>query len=109
MLPAGAAPVEVSAVTGEGLPALRRAIRHALCGGEPLRDTPAITNARHLALAETARRGVAAAAEALAEGATEELALGELGRAREALEAITGRRSAEDLLRHVFGRFCVGK
>jgi tRNA modification GTPase len=108
-LPAGTAPVEVSAVTGEGLPALRRAIRQALCGGEPLRDTPAITNARHLALAETARRGVTAAAEALAEGATEELALGELGRAREALEAITGRRSAEDLLRHVFGRFCVGK
>jgi tRNA modification GTPase len=46
---------------------------------------------------------------ALRSGATEELLLAELWEARQALEEVTGRRAPEDLLRHIFGRFCVGK
>jgi tRNA U34 5-carboxymethylaminomethyl modifying GTPase MnmE/TrmE len=49
-----------------------------------------------------ARAGVAA-------GVTEEVVLAELSEARVALESITGRRSSEDLLRYIFGRFCIGK
>jgi tRNA U34 5-carboxymethylaminomethyl modifying GTPase MnmE/TrmE len=33
----------------------------------------------------------------------------ELSAAREALEELTGRRTADDLLVHIFSRFCVGK
>ncbi len=101
--------VEVSAVTGRGLDDLRRAIVLALTTREVSRDTPAMSNIRHLELAASARASVASVAEALAAGATEELVLAELGTARRALEEITGRRTAEDLLRHVFSRFCVGK
>lgn len=101
--------LEVSAVTGAGLGNLRRAMVTRLTEQEHWRDTPAISNVRHLALAESARAAVDRGAEALAAGATEELALAELGAARQALEEITGHRSAEDLLRHVFSRFCVGK
>jgi tRNA modification GTPase len=102
-------PVEVSAVTGEGLADLRRAILAGLTSQDQWRDPPAISNVRHLHLAEAARASVETVAEALAAGATEELVLAELGAARRALEEITGQRSAEDLLRRVFGRFCVGK
>ena len=53
----GASPiVAVSAETGDGLAALREAIVRRLTASEPLRDTPAITNARHVALLEGARR-----------------------------------------------------
>lgn len=106
---AAAAAIAVSAVTGAGLDALRGAIAAALSGGEVLRDSPALTNVRHLALVETAAARVAAARDALAAGATEEIALVELNAARDALEAITGRRSADDLLHHIFSRFCIGK
>jgi tRNA modification GTPase len=101
--------IEVSAITGAGLVDLRRAMVAKLTEREDLRDPPAITNARHLALVDEAREAMARAAAALDSGATEELVLTDLGRARGALEEITGRRSTDDLLTHIFARFCLGK
>lgn len=101
--------VRVSAMSGEGLPCLRERLVAALVGREELRDVPAISNVRHLALVEEALTNVEHARSALAAGATEELALADLGSARRSLEAITGRRAPEELLRHIFARFCVGK
>ncbi len=101
--------VPVSAFTGEGLDALRAAIVAALIEREELRDTPAISNVRHLALVETARAAVGAAIAALSAGVTEELVLTDLAAARHALEEITGARTADDLLEHIFRKFCVGK
>lgn len=103
------ATVLVSALTGAGLDDLRRSIVAGLTERENFRDPPAITNARHLALVDEARDAIAHAADALAAGATEELVLTDLGRARRALEEITGRRSTDDLLAHIFARFCLGK
>jgi len=101
--------VEVSVKTGLGLDALRHRMTMALTGHEELRDVPAISNVRHLSLVEEAHGAVVKAGSELDEGATEELVLAELGAARRALEAITGRRSVDDLLEHIFARFCVGK
>jgi tRNA modification GTPase len=99
----------VSALTGAGLEELRHRIAAMLTAGEDLRDPPAITNARHLALVESALEYVAQAGEALDAGATEELVLADLTRARHALEEITGRRTTDDLLGAIFSKFCVGK
>jgi tRNA modification GTPase len=101
--------VTLSALTGEGLSDLREAIAAALLGDENLRDVPAITNIRHLSLVEDARDSVQRARQALLAGTTEELILVDLTRARESLEQITGRRAPDDLLRHIFTRFCIGK
>ena len=101
--------VEVCALTGEGLDELRRRLVAALAGREELRDPPAISNVRHLALVDTARTAVERGEQALAAGATEELVLVELAAARHALEEITGRRTPDDLLEHIFSSFCVGK
>lgn len=101
--------VEVSAMTGAGLDELRRRVASRLTDREDLRDPPAITNVRHLALVDAAFAAVTHAEEALTAGTTEELVLTDLTRARAALEEITGRRSTDDLLTLIFSKFCLGK
>lgn len=102
-------PVEISALTGTGLAELRTQIAVRLCAQDDLRDPPVISNVRHLALVEQSRDAVSRAQAAIAAEATEELVLIDLNDARRSLEEITGRRTADDLLRHVFARFCIGK
>ena len=69
------------------------------------RSRTCATSRSSIARATTPRRAEAA----LAAGATEELVLTDLVAARRALEEITGRRTPEDLLAHIFGKFCIGK
>jgi tRNA modification GTPase len=100
----------VSAATGEGLDELRGKIGALLTGHQfDSRDTPAISNVRHLELVAQARDSVGRAREALTAGATEETVLADLAIARTFLEAVVGRHAPDDLLEHVFSRFCVGK
>jgi tRNA modification GTPase len=101
--------VDVSAIAGDGLSVLRDRLAAELTGVEDLRDAPFISNVRHLALVDEALDAVGRADAAIERGATEELVLVDLAAARQALEAITGRRTPEDLLHHIFARFCVGK
>ncbi len=103
------AAIRTSAVTGEGLDALRAAIVREVSGESEWRDTPTLTNLRHIALIEGARDAVRRAQESLDHGATEELLLVDLHDARQLLEDVTGRRTADDVLRHIFSSFCVGK
>jgi tRNA modification GTPase len=103
--------VEISAKTGEGLDALRARIARAL-DAEPLTDRPELTNVRHIALVQRAHDALGRArAAALADGGSlsEEFVLADLQDARAALEEIAGRRAPDDLLAHIFARFCVGK
>jgi len=103
--------VHVSARTGEGLDALRAAIATTLSGGrEQLRETAAISNVRHVALLQDARRHLVAAAEASGEfAAPEEFVLSDLQAARTCLDDVVGTRTSEDVLHHIFDRFCIGK
>jgi tRNA modification GTPase len=101
--------IAVSALTGDGLAALRARIVSTLADREDVRDVPAISNIRHLALVDEALAAVTRAGAALGRGATEELVLADLAAARQALEELTGKRTPDDLLRHIFARFCVGK
>jgi tRNA U34 5-carboxymethylaminomethyl modifying GTPase MnmE/TrmE len=39
----------------------------------------------------------------------EEFVLADLADARAALEEVSGRRATEDLLAHIFEKFCIGK
>ena len=90
---------------------LRRRILEAL-DIELVADRPEITNMRHIALVERARDALLRARHAaLADGQSlsEEFVLADLQDARAALEEITGKRAPEDLLAHIFARFCIGK
>ena len=49
------------------------------------------------------------AERAATNSAAEEFVISDLQQAQTALEEITGARSSEDLLQHIFERFCIGK
>ena len=103
--------VEVSAATGWGMDALRQRIVAALdvdLGSE----SPGLTNVRHVALvrrAAEALRRARSAAESEGRSLSEEFVLADLQEARGAFEEVTGRRSNDDVLAHIFSRFCLGK
>ena len=89
---------------------LRARIAQAL-DAEPLTDRPEITNVRHIALVQRAHDALARARSG---ARRRRIALGRIrarrlaGRARGA-RGDRGRRAPEDLLAHIFARFCVGK
>jgi len=101
--------VAVSATTGAGLEQLRGAMARALIGSDLLRDTPAISNARHIALLEDARVSLQRAQVSARAGASEEFVAADLQQARVRFDEIVGKRTSEDVLRHIFERFCIGK
>lgn len=100
--------LRVSAITAEGLDGLRSALL-AAAGAYGNGECAAITNIRHLALLERASSALARARDAATAGAHEELVLVDLHDAKHAFEEVTGQRSSDDLLREIFGRFCIGK
>ncbi len=102
--------VPVSATMGDGLEAFRRAMIRALGGGEPLRDSAPISNVRHAVLLECARRHLGQARDAASHaGSPEEFLLVDLHAARASLGEVVGAQTTEDVLQHIFERFCIGK
>jgi len=104
--------VSLSLKTGEGVAALRAAMRGAIDVAEPLRDAPMVSNVRHETLLRQARHAIARAVgnvEQAGESSSEELVLADLAGARSALEEVTGRRTADAVLRRIFEKFCIGK
>ena len=101
--------VETSMVAQEGLDGLRPAIVQALGVDAPQRDSSSISNIRHLELLERVRDALRKGAQSASEGVSEEFILVDLRDARLALEEITGARAPDDLLNHIFQRFCIGK
>lgn len=106
--------VAISLATGDGLDALRCQVKAALeaDSGDTLRDCAAITNIRHVELLRRTRAAMGRAMESMGDARgpiPEEFVLTDLQEAREALEEVTGKRTSEDLLRHIFSRFCIGK
>ena len=106
---AGETVARVSAVEGSGLDDLRRRIVVALTGREPSHERPSVTNIRHVALLERVRTHLADARALVRARVPEEVALVELQAARAALDEVVGRRGPDDLLGHIFSRFCIGK
>jgi len=99
----------VSATRGDGVPDLRLRIHAVLTGDEPLRDTAAISNLRHISLLRDARTLVESARLAAIEATPEEFLLVDLQAARAHFDEIVGARTPDDVLRQIFERFCIGK
>jgi tRNA modification GTPase len=101
--------LEVSAKSGRGIDELRGAIISALSSRDRLRDTPAVTNARHADLLSRAADALRRAAHAAQERTAEEFVAADVSEARALLEEVTGARTPDDVLRLIFDRFCIGK
>lgn len=100
--------VSVSAVTEEGLDALRRRLRQCFV------DTSAepeliVTNLRHKAALEQARDNLWAAYCALQQSLPPDLVAVDLQGARDSLAELIGTVTNDDVLDKIFSQFCIGK
>jgi tRNA modification GTPase len=100
--------IQTSALTGEGIPALRDAIL-ALAGGAQSAETGMLTNLRQRHAIEAALTGLADAQVALAAGTPHEMLLLDIYAALRGLDALTGATTADDVLNLIFSSFCIGK
>ena len=99
----------VSALTGEGLDALRTRLLE-LAGWQAAPEGLFIARARHVHALQRARQHLElAAAHGERGNAALELFAEELRLAHDALGEITGAFTSDDLLGAIFGRFCIGK
>lgn len=98
----------ISARTGEGLDALRNALREAAGQGEG-GDGAFSARARHVEALQRCAQHLQWARQRLCDEQAGELAAEELRLAHTALGEITGRVSADDLLGRIFSSFCIGK
>ncbi|KAF0283957.1 tRNA uridine-5-carboxymethylaminomethyl(34) synthesis GTPase MnmE [Spiribacter roseus] len=102
-----AAGLAVSALTGEGMEALRDHLR--ACLGADDTEAAFIARRRHLQSLDAAAGHIDEALTAARAGAGEELIAESLAAAQASLGEITGAVTTEDLLGRIFSTFCIGK
>ena len=101
--------IQVSAATGDGLHLLRCAIARELAEGENLRETPPLTNLRHISLLADAHEALVRVLDGLQHELPEEFLLSDLQAARARFDEVVGVRTSSDVLTHIFEKFCIGK
>ena len=101
--------LEVSAVTGAGMPALRQALAAAAATDCGAAQAAADANGRARAALAGADAAIARAGEYLETDGNLEFAAFELRDAYQTLSALSGEVYSEDVLDGIFSRFCVGK
>src|ERR1039457_7173066 len=102
--------IATSAVTGEGIPALRAAILNHVAGDlTTTQETGFLTSVRHQKLVADARTALAAATNAVAARVPHEMLLLDLYAALRPLDEITGVTTTDDILNLIFSTFCIGK
>ena len=104
----GTAALAASALTGEGIPALRDRILSLATGGAAA-EPGLITNLRQHHAITGALGALADAAKANAGKIPHEMILLDLYRALWALDSLTGQTTPDDILDRIFSTFCIGK
>jgi len=100
--------LRASALRGDGLEKLRSSLVES-CLGAAHAEGALVSNVRHGSALKVVRERLHDAAGLVSRGAPYELIASELAEATSALGEITGETTPEDVLRHIFDRFCVGK
>lgn len=99
--------IPVSALTGEGIDALRHAIAETI--GERPQEEGFLTSLRHERLLRETREYLEKAGGAVEERIPHEMLLLDLYDALRPIDAITGVTTADDILNRIFSTFCIGK
>jgi tRNA modification GTPase len=97
----------LSALTGDGLDALRVMLKNLASAGAS--DGAFSARRRHVVALESVVEHLSRTADALHGSHAGELAAEELRHAQQALGQITGMYSSDDLLGAIFSSFCIGK
>jgi len=102
--------LKVSALTGEGIDELRRAIVRSITPeGHLEQDGGFITSLRQEQLLRESREALMQARTAAELGIPHEMLLLDLYAALAPIDAITGATTADDILNRIFSTFCIGK
>jgi tRNA modification GTPase len=100
--------LQTSALTGEGIPALRDRIL-ALATGGAASEPGMLTSLRHHQAITTALSALTDATQANVHSIPHEMILLDLYRALWALDSLTGQTTSDDILNLIFSTFCIGK
>jgi tRNA modification GTPase len=100
--------LRTSALTGEGIPALRNRIL-ALATGGAASEPGLLTNLHQHQAISTTLAALADAANANDSSIPHEMILLDLYRALWALDSLTGQTTPDDILNLIFSTFCIGK
>jgi tRNA modification GTPase len=105
---AGIKALPTSALSGEGISALREGLLMLATGGAAS-EPGLLTSLRHQQAVATALAALADAAQANAASIPHEMILLDLYRALWALDSLTGQTTSDDILHLIFSTFCIGK
>ena len=102
--------IDVSCVTGQGIEALKDAIKDLVWAGEiRMEMLEVMINSRHQEALNRARTATRHTIEAFRADHTLELVAMDLRIAVNAVGEIVGKTTTEDLLDSIFSQFCLGK
>ena len=104
-----AAYVSLSALTGEGLEDLEKAVAALFPAGDPGEAGSLLTDRRQEDAARRAREALRRGRRALENGLTPDAVLTDAEEALDAVGELTGRTAREEIVERIFSRFCVGK
>lgn len=104
----GVASLATSALTGDGIAALRERIL-ALATGGAASEPGMLTSLRHHQAINATLEALNDAAEANRTAVPHEMILLDLYRALGALDSLTGQTTSDDILNLIFSTFCIGK
>ena len=100
--------ISLSAMTGEGMDLLIAELK-TLLGLNNFDEDVFIARKRHLVALEETRQCIGEALQGYRKHRAMELLAEDLRRAQEALNSLTGKFVADDLLGEIFSTFCIGK
>jgi tRNA modification GTPase len=101
--------LETSALTGAGVPELRRAILSRLIIETPSAESALLTNLRQQQAVSDALAALKRAQQGLIAIIPHEMILLDLYEVLHSLNALTGTTTNDDILNLIFSRFCIGK
>ncbi|MFZ0630756.1 MAG: tRNA uridine-5-carboxymethylaminomethyl(34) synthesis GTPase MnmE [Acidobacteriaceae bacterium] len=101
--------VATSALTGEGLPALRDALADQVRNPAGESESGLLTSIRHFEAVQGALASLDAARASIPASIPHEMLLLDLYTALRHLDSLTGETTADDILNRIFSTFCIGK
>lgn len=105
----GIAAVRTSAVTGEGVQALRDTLAERVRNPTGESESGILTSLRHFDAVSGALESLDASRLAIADHVPHEMLLLHLYAALRQLDSLTGETTADDILNRIFSTFCIGK
>jgi tRNA modification GTPase len=101
--------VKISALTGDGIEDLRKAIRDVILAGIDTTDLGVAPSLRHKEALERASGHFEKSRDNLRQGLPFEIIAADLQQGLEALGEIVGETTSDEVLDRIFSRFCIGK